>query len=82
MSTPTHPDNGGSALPRREQRDSGEAEALLDSLYNELRALAKKYVRSHAPAHTLQPTALVHEAYLRMVGINRVGRRIWIAATA
>jgi RNA polymerase sigma factor (TIGR02999 family) len=37
-------------------------------LYNELRALANQHLRAEGAAHTLQATALVHEAYLRLVG--------------
>ena len=40
---------------------------LLPLLYAELRALAEGYMRQERPDHTLQPTALVHEAYLRLV---------------
>lgn len=42
------------------------AAALLERVYDELRALAGGYLRRQAPGHTLQPTALVHEAYLRV----------------
>jgi RNA polymerase sigma factor (TIGR02999 family) len=42
-------------------------EALTPLVYTELRRLAGSYMRSEAPGHTLQPTALVHEAFLRMV---------------
>jgi RNA polymerase sigma factor (TIGR02999 family) len=49
-------------------RDSEEASAKLMSLvYEELRRLARDYLRRERSDHTLQPTALVHEAYLRMV---------------
>jgi len=45
-----------------------EAEArLLAVLYDELRRLAASYMRQERPGHTLQPTDLVHEAYLRLV---------------
>src|SRR5215472_14694604 len=45
-----------------------EAEAqLLALLYDDLRRLAASYLRRERPDHTLQPTALVHEAYLRLV---------------
>ncbi len=45
-----------------------DAEAqLLTLLYGELRRLAASYLRRERPDHTLQPTALVHEAYLRLV---------------
>ncbi|MDQ3746476.1 MAG: ECF-type sigma factor, partial [Acidobacteriota bacterium] len=38
---------------------------LLPLVYDELRRLAASYLRRERPGHTLQPTALVHEAYLR-----------------
>lgn len=41
-------------------------EQLFDALHGELRALAAKAMRSERPDHTLQPTELVHEAYLRL----------------
>jgi len=41
---------------------------LMPLVYQELRKLAGSYLRSERPDHTLQPTALIHEAYLRMVG--------------
>lgn len=46
----------------------GAAEQLLPIVYDELRTLAAAYLRHERPDHTLQPTALVHEAYLRLVG--------------
>jgi RNA polymerase sigma factor (TIGR02999 family) len=48
---------------------SGQPEALaqlLPVVYNELRRLAGRYMRDERPGHTLQPTALVHEAWLRL----------------
>ena len=50
---------------------AGNADAmarLLPMVYRELRRLAAHYMRQERPGHTLQPTALVHEAYLRLVG--------------
>ena len=44
------------------------ADALFEAVYNELRRLAQRYLRNERRDHTLQPTALVHEAYLRLVG--------------
>ena len=41
-------------------------------LYAELRKLARGYLQSERPNHTLQPTALVHEAYLRLMGQHNV----------
>src|ERR1035438_8179811 len=43
-------------------------DALTPLVYAELRRLAASYLRSEEPGNTLQPTALVHEAFLRMVG--------------
>jgi RNA polymerase sigma factor (TIGR02999 family) len=43
-------------------------EELTPLFYAELRRLAASYLRNEAPGHTLQPTALVHEAFLRMSG--------------
>ena len=51
-----------------EQGDPTAAEKLLDLLYDELRRLATSKMAREAPGQTLQPTALVHEAWLRLVG--------------
>lgn len=45
---------------------------MLALVYEELRRLAAGYLRGERPGHTLQPTALVHEAYLRLVNQRRV----------
>jgi len=50
-------------LARGRELDSGE---LLDAVYQELRGLADQYLARERADHTLQPTALVHEAYLRI----------------
>lgn len=50
------------------QGDRQAAEALLPVLYSELRRLAHSYMSRQADGHTLQTTALVHEAYMRLVG--------------
>jgi RNA polymerase sigma factor (TIGR02999 family) len=47
-------------------------DALLPLLYRELRQLARHYMLAEKPGQTLQPTALVHEAYLRLVDQRRV----------
>jgi RNA polymerase sigma factor (TIGR02999 family) len=47
---------------------SGAEEALLPLVYDELRNLARHYMRFERPGHTLQTTALVHEAYLKLGG--------------
>jgi DNA-directed RNA polymerase specialized sigma24 family protein len=46
--------------------DRKAVERLIPLVYGELRRLAATYLRSERPGHTLQPTALVHEAYLRL----------------
>jgi RNA polymerase sigma factor (TIGR02999 family) len=46
--------------------DRGAADDLMRSAYNELRRLAAAYLRGERPGRTLQATALVHEAYLRL----------------
>ena len=50
------------------QGDPKAAEELLPLVYNELRKLAAHKMAGEAPGQTLQPTALVHEAWLRLVG--------------
>jgi RNA polymerase sigma factor (TIGR02999 family) len=50
------------------QGDQGAAAGLLPLVYDELCRLAAARLAREAPGHTLQPTALVHEAYLRLVG--------------
>src|SRR5215475_3859516 len=51
-----------------EQGDPRAAEQLLPLVYEELRQLAAQKLAHETPGQTLQPTALVHEAYLRLVG--------------
>jgi len=48
--------------------DDGALERLLPVVYADLRAVAEREMRREAAGHTLQPTALVHEAYLRLAG--------------
>ncbi|MCG3163292.1 MAG: hypothetical protein JMDDDDMK_04681 [Acidobacteria bacterium] len=53
----------------------GDAEALeqlIPTVYQELRRMAGRYLRQENPGHTLQPTALVHEAWLRLIDQTRV----------
>ena len=54
-------------LDRAEQGDSKAAGELLPLVYDELRRLAAHKMAGEAVGHTLQPTALVHEAWLRLV---------------
>jgi RNA polymerase sigma factor (TIGR02999 family) len=50
-------------------------EALLPLVYEELRRIAARYLRRERRDHTLQPTALVHEAYLRLIDQRQVDWR-------
>jgi RNA polymerase sigma factor (TIGR02999 family) len=50
--------------------DAEALEALVPLVYNELRRLARLQMRGEAAGHTLQPTALVHEAYARLVNLK------------
>jgi RNA polymerase sigma-70 factor, ECF subfamily len=50
----------------------GAADRLMPVIYLQLRRRAAAYLRSERPGHTLQPTALVNEAYLRLVGQQHV----------
>jgi RNA polymerase sigma factor (TIGR02999 family) len=51
-------------------RDPAAREQLVPIVYEELRRLAHHYMRGERDGHTLQTTALVNEAYLRLAGIN------------
>src|SRR5207237_7061041 len=55
-----------------EQGDAHAAAQLLPLVYEELRKLAAQKMIQEAPGQTLQATALVHEAYLRLVDVERV----------
>ena len=52
--------------------DQHVAEELMPLVYDEFRQLADNYLRQETRAHTLQPTALVHEAYLKLIDQTRV----------
>jgi RNA polymerase sigma factor (TIGR02999 family) len=69
-----------------ERGESGAAEALLPLVYHQLRRLAARRLAREKPGQTLQPTALVHEAYLRLVDADRAknwnSRRHFYAAAA
>jgi RNA polymerase sigma factor (TIGR02999 family) len=69
-----------------ERGEPQAAERLLPLIYDELRRLATVHLAAEKPGHTLQPTALVHEAYLRLVDVDQQqrweGRRHFFAAAA
>ena len=52
--------------------DEAARERMLPLVYDELRRLAAGYLRRERPGHTLQPTALVHEAYVRLIDQRQV----------
>ena len=54
--------------------DAGALERLVPRVYADLRRVARNHLRREPPGQTLQPTALVNEAYLRLV---RIGRLTW-----
>ena len=74
-------------LERWDRGETGEADvnAILPLVYDELKALARRQLGAERRDHTLQPTALVHEAYLRLVDQDQVawrGRNHFLAVAA
>ncbi|MCA9249558.1 MAG: sigma-70 family RNA polymerase sigma factor [Phycisphaerales bacterium] len=62
-----------------------EAQELAIDVYDELKVLARRHLADERAEHTLQPTALVHEAFLKLAGQNRVswqGRTHFLAVAA
>ena len=55
-------------LEAAQRGEPSAANELLPLVYDELRRMAAQKMAQEAPGHTLQPTALVHEAWLRLVG--------------
>jgi RNA polymerase sigma-70 factor (ECF subfamily) len=55
--------------------DSPSAEDLFPLVYDEMRRIAGRFMSRESPGHTLQPTALVHEAYLKLVDQTRASWR-------
>jgi RNA polymerase sigma factor (TIGR02999 family) len=82
------PSHTGAAISHlgEEQTDAGaSAEDLLPLVYDELRRLARGFLARERPGHTLQPTALVHEAYMKLADQTRVewaGRTHFLAVGA
>jgi RNA polymerase sigma-70 factor (ECF subfamily) len=67
------------------QGDTSAADRLWRLVYDELHAVAERYFRREPAGHTLQPTALVHEAYLRLVDQSQAsykGRAHFVALAA
>lgn len=73
-STPS-PDDVTALLRSWREGDAHAGDALLGRVYETLRAIASSQLRGERQGHTLQPTALVHEAYLRLLGQQGVDWR-------
>lgn len=71
-------------LDRAADGDAAARDALFAEAYDELRKLARSSMRRESPGHTLQPTALVNEAYLRLIGpdVRWENRRHFFGAAA
>jgi RNA polymerase sigma factor (TIGR02999 family) len=72
-------------LDRWNAGDEDALKALVGELYAELRRMAGGLLRDERPDHTLQPTALVHEAYMRLTGLREMrieSRRHFYGAAA
>ncbi len=71
-------------LGELQRGDARAADRLLPVVYEELRRLARTYFHQEPTEHTLQPTALVHEAYLRLVdgGVDWQGRAHFFGVAA
>ena len=66
------PDVSG-LLEKLRAGDESALSGLVEALYDELRRIAARQLRGERPAHTLQTTALVHEAYLKLMGEHERG---------
>lgn len=66
-----HPSNATVLLNALEQGSPKAADELLELVYQELRQLATHKMAQEPPGQTLQPTALVHEAWLRLIGSEK-----------
>lgn len=85
MSESNAPEETTRLLLRACQGDRGAVDALLPLVYDQLHEIAERKMRSERGDHTLQPTALVHEAFLRLVDQQRVqwqGRAHFCAVAA
>jgi RNA polymerase sigma factor (TIGR02999 family) len=69
---PTNSQEVTSLLKAWSQGDASALDRLTPLLYDELRRLARGYMRQERAGHTLQTTALVNEAYLRLVDVKQV----------
>ena len=67
------PENVTALLDAYRQGDREALARVIPLVYNELRVIASRYLKNERREHTLVPTALVHEAYLRMVDQSQPG---------
>src|SRR5687768_13799415 len=63
---PAEPGEVSTLIERWQRGDDEALSALMPLVYAELRRLARRYLRGERSGHTLQPTALVHEAWMRL----------------
>ena len=76
MSSPDPSPEITELLNRAASGHADSTNALLPMVYDQLRAVAQQRMISERAGHTLQATALVHEAYLRLIGPRRIPGRI------
>lgn len=82
---PQPPTQPATPAPRPAAADPATAQSLFPLVYEQLREIARIYIARERGDHTLQPTALVHEAYLKLADQNRVqwqGRTHFMAVAA
>lgn len=72
LSPPVPPSDVTRLLKAWSDGDRSAGERLVDAVYGELRRQAARAMRHESPSHTLQTTALVHEAYLRLIDQRHV----------
>src|SRR5438093_209818 len=72
MTTPLPPQEVTQLLLAWSQGEQTALEKLMPLVYKELHRLAHRYMRGERPDHTLQTTALVNEAYLRLIDSSKV----------
>lgn len=85
MGVPGMPSPTSDLIRELGKADHDAPSNLLPIVYGELRRLAAHYMRGEQPGQTIQPTELVHEAYMRLVGQERIswqGRAHFMAMAA
>jgi RNA polymerase sigma factor (TIGR02999 family) len=72
MPDPPDPEGVTRLLVEWQNGDQKALDSLIPLVYQELRSIAGRYLSRESPSHTLQSTALVHEAYFKLIGQRRV----------